>query len=206
MIAGTSTIPIVVTWAISLLLNNEHALKRVQKELDQKVGRNRWVEESDIKILAYFQAVINETLRLYLPGSLGFPHEAREDCCVHGYHIPKGTTLLINMWKIHRDPCIWTKSDKFMPERFLTSHGTYDAGKYYFQCISFGLGRRSCPGMPLAQQVVHLTMACLLQGFNLSRCASSVQLVEPVAFLLQGFNLTMASLLQVEGPCTSGYE
>ncbi|GAB4857030.1 hypothetical protein Ancab_040512 [Ancistrocladus abbreviatus] len=169
MIAGTSTIPIATIWTISLLLNNEHALKHVQKELDQKVGRDRWVEESDINSLDYLKAVIYETMRLYPPGSLGFPHNAREDCCVKGYHIPKGTMLIINMWKVHRDSSIWTEPDKFMPERFLSKDETYNAEKYYFQCIPFGLGRRACPGMPLAQIVVQLTVARLLQGFNLSR-------------------------------------
>ncbi|GAB4840717.1 hypothetical protein Ancab_039651 [Ancistrocladus abbreviatus] len=169
IIAGTSTIPITVIWALCLLLNDEHALKCAQEELDRKIGRDRWVEESDVKTLDYLQAIIYETLRLYPPGPLGFPHEAREDCSISGYHIPKGTFLFLNFWKVHRDSRIWTDPDKFMPERFLTSHETYDASKYHFQCIPFGLGRRSCPGMPLAQRVMHLLLARILQGFNLSR-------------------------------------
>ncbi|GAB4831144.1 hypothetical protein Ancab_040230 [Ancistrocladus abbreviatus] len=169
IIAGTNTVPIAIIWTISLLLNHDHVLKRAQKELDQKVGRDRWVEESDIKNLPYLQAIINESLRLYPPGSLGFPHEAKEDCYVRGYYIPKGTVLIINMWKVYRDSRVWPEPDKFIPERFLTSHETIDAEKYHFQCFPFGLGRRSCPGMPLAQQVIHLTVARLLQGFIMSR-------------------------------------
>ncbi|GAB4831118.1 hypothetical protein Ancab_040229 [Ancistrocladus abbreviatus] len=168
LIAGCSTIAVAMVWTISLLLNNEHVLKRAQNELDQKVGKSRWVEECDIKSLAYLQAIIHETLRLYPPGSLGFPHEAREDCCVDGYHIPKGTVLLINMWKVYRDPHVWIDPEKFMPERFLTNLETCNAGKYHFQLFPFGLGRRSCPGMPLALQVIHLVTARLIQGFNLS--------------------------------------
>ncbi|GAB4841454.1 hypothetical protein Ancab_039708 [Ancistrocladus abbreviatus] len=169
MVAGSSTVPITIIWALSLLLNNEHALKHVQRELDEKVGKDRWVEEFDIETLSYLQAIINETLRLYPPGPQGFPHEAREDCCVNGYHIPKGTRLIINMWKLQRDSRVWIEPEKFMPERFLTSDESCNALKYHFQCFPFGLGRRACPGMPLAQKVVHLTMARLLQGFNLSK-------------------------------------
>ncbi|PHT28959.1 Cytochrome 82A3 [Capsicum baccatum] len=50
----------------------------------------RMIEESDIKDLVYFQAVVKETLRLYPPAPLLAPHESVEDCIVQGYHIPKG--------------------------------------------------------------------------------------------------------------------
>ncbi|GAB4841455.1 hypothetical protein Ancab_039709 [Ancistrocladus abbreviatus] len=169
ILAGTDTMAIAMTWLLSLLLNDGHALMCVQEELDQKVGRERWVEESDIQSLIYLQAVIKETLRLYPPGPFGAQHESIEDCKVLGYHIPKGTAVMVNIWKLHRDPRVWTSPDKFIPERFLTSQATFDLSGRHFELIPFGSGRRSCPGITLAQQVLHLTMARLLQGFNLSK-------------------------------------
>ena len=63
-----------------MLLNNRHALKRAQEELDLKIGRDRWVEDKDIKDLVYLQGVVKESLRLYPPGPLAVPYEAKEDC------------------------------------------------------------------------------------------------------------------------------
>ncbi|KAK9282427.1 hypothetical protein L1049_005344 [Liquidambar formosana] len=50
---GTGTSTVTLTWALSLLLNNRQALEKIQKELDIHIGRERQVEESDIKNLVY---------------------------------------------------------------------------------------------------------------------------------------------------------
>ncbi|KAL7264647.1 hypothetical protein ACSBR1_002582 [Camellia fascicularis] len=70
-------------------------------------GNVRWLDESDTKNLVYFQAIIKETLRLYPPGPLSIPRESIQDCHVSGYYVPKGTHLIVNVWKLHRDPHIW---------------------------------------------------------------------------------------------------
>lgn len=168
IIAGSETTALNLIWTLALLLNNRKALNRAQEELDQIVGRERWVKDSDIKNLVYLQAIVKETLRLYPPGPLLVPHEAREDCTVCGYWVPKGTRLFVNVWKLHRDPTLWSDPDSFYPERFLTSHVGVDGSGQHFEFIPFGSGRRSCPGMTFALQVTHFTLARLLQGFELS--------------------------------------
>ncbi|KAG6680588.1 hypothetical protein I3843_13G041300 [Carya illinoinensis] len=168
ILSGSETISLNLTWLISLLLNNKHALKRVQEELDLKVGKDRWVEDYDIKDLVYFQATVKESLRLYPPAPLLIPHEAMEDCQVCGYHIPKGARLFVNVWKLHRDPRVWKEPNEFLPERFLSSHASMDASRQHFEFIPFGYGRRSCPGEMFALQVSQLTLARLLQGFELT--------------------------------------
>ncbi|KAG5252431.1 cytochrome P450 [Salix suchowensis] len=143
-------------------------LKRVQKEIDIHVGTTRWVEESDIKNLVYFQAIVKETLRLYPPGPLLVPRESLEDCYVGGYLVPRGTQLLVNAWKLHRDPRIWENPCEFGPERFLTSHGSIDVRGQQFEYVPFGAGRRQCPGISSSLQVLHWTLSRLLQGFSFS--------------------------------------
>ncbi|KAL6215942.1 hypothetical protein ACLB2K_015368 [Fragaria x ananassa] len=139
-----------------------------QEELDLHVGTDRLVDESDIKNLVYLQAIIKETLRLYPAGPLLGPREALEDCTVAGYHVPAGTRLVVNVWKIQRDPSVWTNPSTFEPERFMTnsSHSNVDVRGQQFELIPFGSGRRSCPGVSFALQVLHLTLARLLQAFQ----------------------------------------
>uniref|UniRef100_A0A6N2L7L2 Cytochrome P450 n=1 Tax=Salix viminalis TaxID=40686 RepID=A0A6N2L7L2_SALVM len=85
--------------------------------LDTHVGKHRQVAETDIKNLVYLQAIVKETFRLHPSGPLSAPREAMEDCTVAGFHIPAGTRLLVNLWKLHRDPNIWADPLEFQPER-----------------------------------------------------------------------------------------
>ncbi|KAI3409177.1 uncharacterized protein J3R85_019667 [Psidium guajava] len=94
-----------------------------------------------------------------------------EDCTVDGYHVPKGTRLLFNLWKIHRDPRVWSDPLEFQPERFLTTHKDLDVRGQNFELIPFGSGRRMCPGINLAMQLLSLSLAALLHGFNITTLA-----------------------------------
>ncbi|CAL5387852.1 unnamed protein product [Camellia sinensis] len=169
ILGGNDTTGVALTWAISLLLNNRHVLKKAQDELHIHVGKNRQVDESDIKNLVYLQAIVKETLRLYPTLPLSVPREAMEDCTVAGFHIPAGTRLLVNLWKLHRDPNIWSNPLDFQPERFLVDQIDLDVKGHHFEFIPFGSGRRICPGISFALQVMHLTLARLLHGFELGR-------------------------------------
>ncbi|GMN22093.1 hypothetical protein TIFTF001_040179 [Ficus carica] len=144
------------------------SLRRVQQELDENVGRERQVRESDVKNLIYLQAVIKETLRLYPAGPLLAPRESSEDCTVGGYQIPAGTRLLVNASKLHRDPNVWSDPLEFRPERFLTTHKDVEVGGQNFEMIPFGTGRRICPGISFSLQVLQLALASLLHGFEVT--------------------------------------
>ncbi|XP_022132489.1 cytochrome P450 CYP82D47-like [Momordica charantia] len=137
VLGGSDTTVVVVTWALSLLLNNRPALRKVQQELDARIGRDRELNESDIGKLVYFQAVVKETMRLY--GVVGlFVRETSEDFAIDGFHIEKGTWLFMNLWKIHRDERVWGEPLEFKPERFLTTHKDFDVKGQQFELIPFG--------------------------------------------------------------------
>ena len=167
ILGGNDTTVVTLTWALSLLLNNRHTLQRAQDELDVHVGRHRQVDELDISNLVYLQAVVKETLRLYPALPLSVPRYAMEDCTVAGFHVPAGTRLFVNLWKLQRDPAVWSDPLEFKPERFLNDHTHLDFRGTNFEYIPFGSGRRSCPGISFALLVVHLTLARLLHGFAL---------------------------------------
>ncbi|XP_077216534.1 strychnine-10-hydroxylase-like [Tasmannia lanceolata] len=194
IIAGSDTTSISLTWALSLLLKNPHIIKKAQNELDIHVGNERQVDESDVKKLVYLQAIVKETLRLYPAAPLGVPHEAVEDCHIGGFHVPAGTQVFLNIWKLHRDSRVWSDPFNFRPERFLTGgRMDMDFKGPDFEYLPFGSGRRSCPGMTLAIQVLHLMLARLLQSFDMATPSDTpVDLTESI-----GISLPKATPLEV---------
>ncbi|KAK3038175.1 hypothetical protein RJ639_029629, partial [Escallonia herrerae] len=65
---------------LGLVSNSPHALEKARDELGTHIGRERQVEESDMKNLVYLQAIVKETLRLHPAALLMQPREAIEDC------------------------------------------------------------------------------------------------------------------------------
>ena len=183
---------ITLTWALSLLLNNRHVLEKAQAELEIHVGKHRQVHGSDIKNLVYLQAIIKETLRLYPATPLSLPHEAMEDCSVAGFQIQSGTRLLINLWKMHRDPRVWPDPLEFQPERFLTEHAGVDVRGKNYEFLPFGSGRRICPAISFALEMMHLTLARLLHGFEFGLVSDS-----PVD-MTEGLGLTIPKATPLE--------
>ncbi|KAL3821463.1 hypothetical protein ACJIZ3_007368 [Penstemon smallii] len=169
IVGGSDTTSVMLVWALSLLLNNPHVLKRAQQELDIQIGKERRVNESDLNNLVYLQAIIKETLRLYPAGPLSVTREFSQNCTIGGHHVAKGTWLMVNLYKLQRDPRAWPDDPlEFKPDRFLTTHKNTDVKGQDFELIPFGAGRRICPGANLGLQMLQLVLANLLQGFEIS--------------------------------------
>ncbi|CAN0922152.1 Cytochrome P450 82A4 [Linum grandiflorum] len=191
-VAASDTTNVTMTWLLALLVNHPDVLRKAQLEIDNNVGKERQVHESDLHNLVYLKAIVNETMRLYPAGPLSVPHQSMEDCTVAGHLVRKGTRLITNISKIQRDPKVWSNPDEFQPDRFLTSHKDVEVRGQHFELIPFGSGRRMCPGLNFALQVMYLTVAALLHGFDFSRMSSepvdmteSIGLTNPRAFPLE---------------------
>ncbi|KAI3920962.1 hypothetical protein MKW98_027672 [Papaver atlanticum] len=199
-LAASDTTSVSMTWALSLLLTNPSVLRKAQEELDTVVGKGRNIQEHDINDLVYLQAIIKETLRLYPAGPLSIPHEAIEDCNIGGYKVKAGTRLLVNLWKLHRDPRVWSNPLEFKPERFLSQLDGSTGGEaanldfkgQNFEYTPFGSGRRMCPGINLAIQTLHMTLACLLHAFDFDIPAGLV------IDMAEGSGLTMPKVTPLE--------
>ncbi|XVF71416.1 hypothetical protein PTKIN_Ptkin12aG0035300 [Pterospermum kingtungense] len=167
VIAGTDTSTVTMEWAMSNLLNHPEVLQKARAEIDSQIGQEDLIDEADVSKLHYLQSIIFETLRLYPAAPLLLPHVPSSDCCIAGYNVPRGATVLMNAWAIHRDPKLWDDPTSFKPERF--ENGDMKLGEYSHKLMPFGLGRRACPGANLAQRVVGLTLGSLIQCFEWER-------------------------------------
>eukprot|EP00253_Pinus_taeda_P025363 PITA_25363 len=188
--AGSETTAKTMEWAMAELICNPEKMKRAQAELDEVVGRNRRVEESDTDRLPYLCAVVKEVFRLHPVVPLLLPHRAASACEIGGYLIPKDTQILVNVWAIGRDPAIWNEPLKFMPERFMdTKMSKLDFKGQHFELLPFGAGRRICVGLPLASQIIHLVLASLLHYFDWAppngMSAEDVDMGDKVGVVLQ---------------------
>ncbi|TYI11670.1 hypothetical protein ES332_A09G223400v1 [Gossypium tomentosum] len=163
-VAGTDTTSSTLEWAMPELLRNPQALLKAKKELEEAIGKGNPVEESDINRLPYLQAIIKETFRMHPAVPLLLPRRADSDANLCGFKIPKGSQVLINVWAIGRDPSIWDNPNSFIPDRFLGSE--IDVKGRDFGLIPFGAGRRICPGLPLANRMLHLMLGSLINYFD----------------------------------------
>nr|ACO35754.1 flavonoid 3'-hydroxylase [Dahlia pinnata] len=167
-VAGTDTSSSTVEWAIAELIRHPRMLKQAQEEMDNVVGRDRLVSESDLSQLPFLQAIVKETFRLHPSTPLSLPRISSENCEVDGYHIPKGSTLLVNVWAIARDPKMWADPLEFRPARFLPGgeKPNVDVKGNDFEVIPFGAGRRICVGISLGLRMVQLLVATSVQTFD----------------------------------------
>nr|AGO03826.1 flavonoid 3`5`-hydroxylase [Billardiera heterophylla] len=166
--AGTDTSSSTIEWVIAELIRNPKILAQAQRELDLVVGPNRLVTDLDLKQLTYLQAIVKETFRLHPATPLSLPRIATESCEINGFYIPKGSTLLVNIWAIGRDPNTWAEPLVFRPERFLSDGESpnVDVKGRNFELIPFGAGRRICAGMNFGLRMVQLVTATLIHAFN----------------------------------------
>ncbi|CAE6003861.1 unnamed protein product [Arabidopsis arenosa] len=162
ILAGTETLAGTLEWAMLNLLNHQEVLEKARTEIDTKIGFDRLIDEADTKNLPYLQWIVLETLRLHPAAPTNVPHMTSDDCMLAGYDVPRGSMLLVNIWAMHRDPSIWEDPEMFKPERF-------ENEKLNQKLLSFGIGRRACPGVGLAHRLLSLALGSMVQCFEWQR-------------------------------------
>lgn len=118
--AGSDTTSSTLTSFVLAMTCFPHVAARAQEELDAVVGRDRAPTWEDEPNLPYCRAVIKETLR-WRPVAVmgGTPHASIKDDFYNDHFIPKGTTILGNLWAIHHNEKYFDNTHDFMPERYL---------------------------------------------------------------------------------------
>ncbi|KAH6819646.1 cytochrome P450 [Perilla frutescens var. frutescens] len=192
---GTDTVAVLIEWILARLVLHPDVQSTVHAELDKVVGRSRAVTESDLPELVYLTAVVKEVLRLHPPGPLlSWSRLSIRDSVVDGHHVPAGTTAMVNMWAIMRDPELWDDPSTFDPTRFLNPSAEFSVFGSDLRIAPFGSGRRSCPGKNLGLTTVNLWVATLLQEFQFESCGQSVDLSEQLRLSCEMANPLMVKL------------
>ncbi|EEF50637.1 cytochrome P450 CYP736A12 [Ricinus communis] len=165
IVAAVDTSATAIEWTLAELIRHPQAMKTLQDELQNVVGLDKMVEEKDLSKLTYLDMVIKESSRLHPVAPLLVPHESIDEITIDGYHIPKRSRILVNIWAIGRDSNVWSDNvDEFLPERFIGTN--VDLHGHDFRLIPFGSGRRGCPGIHLGLTTVRMAIAQLVHCFN----------------------------------------
>ncbi|XP_029387202.1 steroid 21-hydroxylase isoform X2 [Mus pahari] len=159
-IGGTETTATTLSWAVAFLLHHPEIQKRLQEELDLKLGPSSQLLYKNRMQLPLLMATIAEVLRLRPVVPLALPHRATRTSSISGYDIPKDTVIIPNIQGANLDEMVWELPSKFWPDRFL------EPGKNP-RTPSFGCGARVCLGEPLARLELFVVLARLLQAFTL---------------------------------------
>ncbi|KIJ11836.1 hypothetical protein PAXINDRAFT_171580 [Paxillus involutus ATCC 200175] len=160
VIGSTETTSATILMFTLAMVQNPHVWKRAQAEIETVLGMDRLPGFEDRPFLPYVEAVLRETQRWQPVLPLGMPHATTSSDIYKGFYIPKGATVVTNVWAISRDEARYPNAEQFTPERFLTTEGTLsddDPAEYVF-----GFGRRICPGRYTADASVWSAIATML--------------------------------------------
>ena len=163
MFAGHHTSSVTTAWALLELLRHPTHYQRAVAEVDRVFGGGRPVSHAVLRELTYVENVVKEALRLHPPLFM-LVRVAQVDWEFGGYHIPKGTWIVVSPTVSHRIPEVFRDPEVFDPDRF--GEGRAE-DKKDFAYIAFGGGRHKCLGNAFAILQVKAILALLLGQFDL---------------------------------------
>ncbi|KAF9469732.1 cytochrome P450 [Collybia nuda] len=164
--AGADTTTSNIGTFIYAMTRNPSVQQKAQQEIDNLTGGQRLPNHDDRNSLPYVEALFREVMRWRPVLPLGVAHAALNDDVYNGYYIPKGSTVISNIWAMTHDESIYTEPDAFKPERFINGDGKLNDDDLTFV---FGFGRRICVGRHMASSTVWLITASILAVFNIRR-------------------------------------
>ncbi len=159
LLAGHETTASAIVWALYWI----HHLPEVQRKLRAELATLG--DEPDpiaISQLPYLTAVCQEALRIFPITPSTFVRQLREPMMLAGYSFKAGTALMPTTYIIHQRSDIYPEPRQFRPERFLERQ--FAPHEY----LPFGGGHRYCIGSALAMMELKISVATLLNDFELA--------------------------------------
>ncbi|XP_047544234.1 probable cytochrome P450 305a1 [Vanessa atalanta] len=163
LIAGAQTTGSSFDFMILATLRYADIQEKIYQEIVSVLGEEdyNWL---DIKRLVYTTAFLCEVQRYYTIAVFSGARRTLTDVIVDGYTIPSGTTILVSLGDLHTDPELWVEPTKFEPMRFIDANGSLKTSAV---SLPFGLGRRRCPGEPLAKPFLLTSLVAILQKYKI---------------------------------------
>ena len=161
LLGGHETSANALAWTCYLLGQHPDVQARLAAEACELLA-GEFPSFEDLPHLNYAERVMKESLRLYPPGWY-MTRKALEDLELGGYRIPKDTTVVMNLWGLHRDPRYYAEPERFNPDRW-TPEFTRSLPSLAY--MPFGAGPRRCIGAAFAQMEVLTVLGGMAQQFR----------------------------------------
>ncbi|KAJ9587320.1 hypothetical protein L9F63_019147 [Diploptera punctata] len=165
IVGGHSAVANFLIKILAYIVTKPEVQRQIQMEVDAATGAGgacgRPVGLPDRTAMPYTEAVILESIRLI--SSPIVPHVANQDSSIAGYGVEKDTLIFLNNYELNMSPKLWNDPESFSPERFLVD-GRIVKPEHF---LPFGGGRRSCMGYKMVQLLTFITLATLLQNYNI---------------------------------------
>ncbi|MDH5555816.1 MAG: cytochrome P450 [Alphaproteobacteria bacterium] len=176
-----------LAWAFYTITQHGDVRDRVYEEVDRVLG-GRDPRAADLPSLQYTGMVFEESMRLY-PPVWTISRVATRDDEIAGVKIPKGTTVMLSPYAMHRNPEFWPEPEKFDPERFHPDEVAKRPRHAYFP---FGGGPRVCLGNRFAMMEAKIMIAKVIQRYRLSVLPGQDIVAEPMITLRPRDGIAMA--------------
>ncbi|HEY5635737.1 MAG TPA: cytochrome P450 [Burkholderiales bacterium] len=157
-LAGHETTAKALTWTLYLLSRSPEWTAALAAEIATVTG-GAPVAAAHVERLVRVQQVLKESMRLYPPVPL-MTRQAAEDTTLGGIRVPRGTSVVMPIYAIHRHRRRWPEPDAFDPKRFSLAA---ESAMPRYQYLPFGAGPRICIGMAFAMVEATVMLATLLQ-------------------------------------------
>ena len=169
-VAGSESTATLLSGATFYLLVNRHTYAILVKEIRTGFNLEDEITVASTNHLAYLDAVLSETLRLYPPVAGTLPRQVPPGGeTIDGAYVPAGTSVGVNHFSCSRHPQNFYRAHDFLPERWLP--GIRDSepfDKDNRACMQpFSFGPRNCLGKNLARAEMRLILAKLLWRFDM---------------------------------------
>jgi len=169
--AGTETTSTTLLWALLFMTKYPEVQKKLHKEIDLVLGKNRQPSRDDRPRMPYLEAFTNEVHRKSSILPMSVYHKVVKDCEFGGFFFEKDTVVYANIYDAHHDKEFWGDPEKFRPERFLDPNGTKVVPKQAL--MPFSTGKRVCLGETMAKDSLFYFLCGLLQNFTFELDPSS---------------------------------
>uniref|UniRef100_A0A1B6DZH4 Cytochrome P450 n=1 Tax=Clastoptera arizonana TaxID=38151 RepID=A0A1B6DZH4_9HEMI len=161
---ATDTTPVTIAMMLAVLSRRFDIQKKLVEEIDQVMGslEDKPLTFEDLQNLTYLDRVLKETMRVYTI----IPYIARkvteEIDLQSGYKIPKGCSVLLPFFRLHRNPDCFPNPKVFDPDNFLQER--ISARSSYSYC-PFSAGVRDCIGKKFAIYQVKISIVYIIRKF-----------------------------------------